>query len=134
LLILGLPLGASTVTLNDIAGSWKGGSYLFVLGRNYTATVVIYINQYEAYVFSGIYNIEKNDVLNISIREMKSGPQSEVLSKKGFSRTASSRFAFYATINKSKGKSLILRPKEIIIDGNNSEGYFEKELTLGQTR
>jgi hypothetical protein len=124
------PLYSANISLNNVSGKWQGGSYLFVLGRNYTASVVIYINQNEAYVFNGIYTVENKDFLRINISEMKSGPRSQALSKQGLIRTASSRFTFFASIDQGKTRKLTLRPKEIIIDGNNSDGYFEKEIIL----
>jgi len=125
-----VPLFSANISLNNISGKWQGGSYLFVLGRNYTASVIIYINTNEAYVFNGIYTVENRDFLRININEMKSGPRSQALSKQGFIRTASSRFTFFASIDQGKARKLTLRPKEIIIDGKNSDGYFEKEIVL----
>ncbi|HEY1405055.1 MAG TPA: hypothetical protein VF857_00460, partial [Spirochaetota bacterium] len=98
LLFITMPL-FSAITLNDVVGRWQNDSYMFIFGRNYTASVIIYINSFESYVFSGIYTIENKDVLRINISEMKSVPRSEVFSKKGFTKTASSRFLFTASLS-----------------------------------
>ena len=127
------PLFAS-LSLTDPAGKWEAGSYMFILNRNYSATIIIYINKFNAYVFNGVYTVDDGDIIRISISQMKSGPKSEVFSRKGFTKTASSRFLFKAAVMNKNGKKLILKPKEIVIDGNNSDGYFEKEIILNLIR
>jgi hypothetical protein len=127
------PLFAS-LSLSDPVGKWETGSYMFILNRNYSATVIIYINRNNAYVFNGVYTVDDNDILRVNISQMKSGPKSEIFSRKGFTKTASSRFLFKAAVTRKNGKKLILKPKEIVIDGNNSDGYFEKEIILSSIR
>ena len=120
----------SALSPADCYGQWKDATYVVSLNRNCTASVIIYVNPQEAYVFNGVFTIEKDNQLRINISEMKSCPRSKAFAKSGFTKTASSRFVFTAQTRDSRGKMLILRPKEVMIDGNDSAGYFDSELTL----
>jgi hypothetical protein len=125
-----VPAVSGSMTLQNLIGHWQGPNYIFTMNGSYKATVVIMANQYESFVFNGVYTLEKDSVLRININEMKSCAPGEIYSKRGFTKTASSRFVFAAEIKTDKTKTLLLKPKEIIIDGNNSDGYFEPLLTL----
>jgi hypothetical protein len=129
LLIVTLPVFSEPITLTNVVGRWGSDNYLFSINKNYTSSVVIYINPSEAFIFNGIYTVEK-DTLRININEMKSGSRTQINQRQGFTKTASSRFVFTGEINTSKEKTLYLRPKEIVIDGTNSEGYFDQKMTL----
>ena len=129
LLLIAVPVFSEPVTLTNAVGKWEGGSYLFSINKNYTTSVVVYINSSEAYIFNGIYTVEK-DTLRININEMKSCARSQIYQRQGFTKTSSSRFVFIGDIQTGKEKTLTLKPKEIIIDGTNSEGYFDQIVTL----
>jgi len=124
------PAFSGTMTLQNLIGHWQNPNYIFTMNSSYKATVVIMANQYESFVFNGIYTLEKDSTLRININEMKSCTPGEIYSKRGFTKTASSRFVFSAELKTDKTKTLLLKPREIIIDGNNSDGYFEPLLTL----
>ena len=129
LFLITLPLFSEPITLTNIIGKWEGESYLFLINKNYMASVVVYINPSEAFIFNGIYTVEK-DALRININEMKSGPRSQIFQRQGFTKTASSHFVFIGELSTVKEKKLTLKPKEIVIDGTNSEGYFDQIVTL----
>ena len=121
---------AQPLSQNDCYGRWQDGTYLLSLNRNYTASVMIFVNPTTAYIFNGVFSIEKDDQIRININEMKCCARSEAYSKSGFTKAASSRFIFAVQPSTVRGKTLILKPREITIDGSNSEGYFEPEMVL----
>ena len=122
-------LSAAPLSLSDCYGCWKNGIYTFTFNRNYTSTIVIGINQNECIVFSGVFNVEKDNQIRVNISEFKQCPRGMAFVRSGFSKTASSHFIF-AIDPKADKRTLVIRPKEIIIDGNNSEGYFDQEMAL----
>jgi len=127
LVVSGVALQAAPLSLNDCYGRWHNPIYVFTFNRNYTASIIIFVNQNESYVFNGVFNIDKDNLVRVNINEMKSCPPSSSFSRSGYSKAASSHFTFLV---ESKGKTMTVRPKEIIIDGNNSEGYFDQEIVL----
>jgi hypothetical protein len=125
------PCFAEAPTLKNVVGTWQNANYLFMLTNSYKATVIIYATKYQTFVFSGIYTVENDAKLRINISEIKTCNPGEEKSRKGFTKTASSRFVFAADIAaNSRGKQMNIKPKEIIIDGNNSEGYFDSSISL----
>ena len=55
--------------------------------------------------------------------------------RNNFTKTSSSYFIFHGVIKKSKWKKILqLNPIKIIIDGRNSEGYFEPVIELKKNR
>jgi hypothetical protein len=120
---------AFPLTLSDCYGRWQNGIYTFTFNKNYTASVIIDINPRESIVFSGVFNVEKDNLIRINISEMKQCPRGTAFSKSGFSKTASSHFIF-SLDPKADKRTLVVRPKTITIDGNNGEGYFEPEMVL----
>jgi hypothetical protein len=55
------------------------------------------------------------------------------LPNKGFVKAKSSYFLFSGYLTARQGRAtMFLRPRAIIIDGNNSEGYFEPLLKLAK--
>lgn len=124
------------LTFKNVVGTWAlkysgNYGYQFSLYANYRALVILYLNM-ETLVFKGVYTIDEGNKLKINIYEMKeerrSGPQS-----RGFVKAKSSYFLFsgYQTVKQGR-TTLFLRPRAIIIDGNNSEGYFEPQLKLAK--
>jgi hypothetical protein len=128
--VLFFPALSGPMTLQNLIGQWQSPNYIFTMNGSYRATVVIMANNYESFVFNGVYTLENDSILRININEIKSCAPGEIYSKRGFTKTASSRFVFSAELKTDKIKTLLLKPKEIIIDGNNSDGYFESLLTL----
>ncbi len=105
--------------------------YQFSFYANYRALVILYLNM-ETLVFKGVYTIEDGSKLKINIYEMKEERRSGTPSR-GFVKAKSSYFLFsgYETVKQGR-TTLLLRPRAIIIDGNNSEGYFEPLLKLAK--
>ena len=124
-----LPLLSAPLSLSDCFGRWKNDIYTFSFSKNYTASIIIAINPQQCFVFNGVFNIEKDNLVRININEMKSCPRVSACSRSGFSKAASSHFIFALDL-KTDRKTLVVRPKEIVIDGNNSEGYFDQEMIL----
>ena len=126
----------SPLNFKDLPGTWKlmYGSefgYDFRLRSNYQAWVILYL-QSHTLVFKGIYTIEEGSRLRINITEMKSVESiTNVSLYGGFVKANSSYFQFKGTFSgKGKEKALRLVPERIIIDGNNSDGYFEPVIRL----
>jgi hypothetical protein len=125
----------SAVGYNDISGKWrlmykKNIGYEFRFQTSYRAYCIIYSST-NALIFKGIYSIEK-DMLTININEMKNEENifnMDLWNK--FTKISSSYFIFNIELTgKDKNKTLVLRPVKTIIDGNDSNGYFESEVKL----
>jgi len=87
----------------------------------------------ETLIFKGVYTIEEGNKLKINIYEMKEEHRAAG-TKKGFVKAKSSYFLFGGhKIKKNRKETLLLRPLAIIIDGNNSEGYFEPLIKLAKS-
>ena len=73
-------------------------------------------------------------MIRINIYEMKNEENiSRINLKRNFTKTASSYFIFQGTIKESrKEKKLLLKPVRIVIDGRNSDGYFEPAFQLNK--
>ncbi|HOD15083.1 MAG TPA: hypothetical protein PK307_13825 [Spirochaetota bacterium] len=124
------------LTFKNIVGTWAlkysgNFGYQFSFYANYRALVILYLNM-ETLVFKGVYTIEDGSKLKINIYEMKEERRSGTPSR-GFVKAKSSYFLFsgYETVKQGR-TTLLLRPRAIIIDGNNSEGYFEPLLKLAK--
>jgi hypothetical protein len=101
--------------------------YEFRFNSNYRAFCIVYSGS-NAIIFKGIFAIEK-DRLTININEMKTEENWRRIDFwSRFSKTASSYFVFKIELNKNK--SLTLTSIKTIIDGNDSKGYFEPEISL----
>ncbi len=123
---------------NDLIGRWsliyRGNyGYTFRFYKNYRALCILYL-RLNALVFKGIYTIEDNNMIRINIYEMKNEENiSRINLKRKFTKTVSSYFIFQGTINESdKKKKLLLKPIKIVIDGRNSDGYFEPAFQLNK--
>lgn len=128
----GIPL-----SFKNVIGTWSlkysgNYGYTFSLHSSYKAIVILYLNM-ETLIFRGVYTIEEGNKLRININEMKDEHRGGG-SRKGFVKAKSSYFLFggYKT-SKSGRETLYLRPLSIIIDGNNSEGYFEPLIKLAKS-
>jgi len=126
--------GELPLTFKNVIGNWTlkysgNYGYTFSFYSNYRALVVLYLNM-ETLIFKGVYTIEEGNKLKINIYEMKEEHRAAG-TKKGFVKAKSSYFLFGGhTIKKNRKETLYLRPRAIIIDGNNSEGYFEPLIKL----
>lgn len=125
------------LSFKSVIGTWSlkypgNYGYTFSLHPSYRATVVLFLNM-EILTFRGVYTIEDGNKLRININEMKDEHRGGGRNK-GFVKAKSSYFLFggYKT-RKSGRETLYLRPMAIIIDGNNSEGYFEPLLKLAKS-
>jgi len=123
------------ITYKNIPGRWKeiysnNYGYSFTFRRNYDSTVIVYLKQ-SAIIFKGIYTVANNRI-KINLYKMKHcNSLREIYSKRGYYKSNSSYFLFNSSIIKNKkGKSMILMPEKVIINGNNSEGYFEPKMIL----
>ncbi len=131
-----VPQNLEPIDFKDLPGKWAlrftgNYGYEFRFNKNYKALVVIYLGG-SSLLFNGVYTIE-NGNLKINIYEMKNEDRSENINiYSNFVKAKSSYFLFKAGINKKPGtnKMLVLRPSNIIIDGINSDGYFEPVLKL----
>jgi len=127
----GRPLGFA-----EIAGRWRlmySGRYgfEFTFTKNYRAICVMYLRSH-AYVFRGVYTIEEGDRIRFNVSDMKNEKSAGHINlKSGFVKASSSYFIFHAGLDRSRGRpTLVLKPERIIIDGRNSDGYFEPEMRL----
>ena len=123
------------VDFKSIQGRWtliypEDYGYDFRFYPGYKALVILYLRTYSL-VFSGVYNLEEKNRIKISISEMKKADTVAGINlHAGFTKVKSSHFEFNAGFQEKDSKTLILRPVNIIIDGNSSEGYFEPLLKL----
>jgi hypothetical protein len=125
------------LSFKSVIGGWTlkysgNYGYTFSFYSNYRAVVVLSLNM-ETLVFKGVYTIEDGNKLKINIYEMKEEHRAGG-ARKGFVKAKSSYFLFGGYKTKKGGKeTLYLRPLAIIIDGNNSEGYFEPLIKLAKS-
>lgn len=126
------------LSFKSVIGTWTlkysgNYGYTFSFYSNYRAVVVLYLNM-ETLVFKGVYTIEDGNKMKINIYEMKEEHRN-IGTRKGFVKAKSSYFLFSGHTSSKRGKgTLYLRPLAIVIDGNNSEGYFEPLIKLAKTR
>lgn len=124
------------LTFKNVVGTWAlkysgNYGYQFSFYANYRALVILYLNM-ETLVFKGVYTLDEGNKLKINIYEMKDERRAGVPGK-GFVKAKSSYFLFNGYETARQGRTtLFLRPRAIIIDGNNSEGYFEPLLKLAK--
>ncbi len=128
-----------SLTFKNVIGNWSlkysgNYGYYFSLSKSYRAIVIIYLHT-QALVFKGVYTIDEKNKLKINISELKDEPRvSGINLYKGFLKAKSSYFLFDGyKLKKQNKENLYLEPRSIIIDGNNSEGYFEPLIKLAKT-
>lgn len=126
------------VTTASIIGRWSliyadNYGYSFTFFKNFRALIVIYLKT-SAILFKGVYTIEENNSIRVNIVEMKNEESIQnINSGRDFVKTQKSYFIFRGSIReREKKKALIVKPEKIIIDGSNSEGYFEPLIKLEQ--
>jgi hypothetical protein len=128
--------GRSPMSFTNIIGNWRlkysgNYGYCFNLYPNYRALVIIYLNT-QSLIFRGVYTIDEENKLKINISEMKEEPRTSGFNLRGgFMKAKSSYFLFTGyRVKKNKRERLYLRPSAIVIDGKNSDGYFEPFIKL----
>ncbi len=126
----------SPITFDKIPGKWillypNDYGYEFQLYRNYRALVILYLNNC-ALIFKGVYTLEDGNRLRLNISEMKRSQEVRAVNTySGFAKAKSSYFLFRLSSTGEREKmKLVLRPLKIIIDGSDSDGYFEPILRL----
>ena len=124
------------LSFKNVIGNWSlkysgNYGYYFSLSKNYRAIVVIYLNT-QSLIFKGVYTIDEKNRLKINVSEMKDEPRVTGINLfTGFVKAKSSYFLFDGyRIRINNKDTLYLEPRSIIIDGNNSEGYFEPSIKL----
>lgn len=124
------------VDFKNLNGSWSllygnDYGYSFRFYKNYRAVVILYLNS-NSIIFKGVYNIEGTDSIRINVSEMKREESVKNINLKGgFVKAKSSHFIFSVRITSNNGKkNLELRPRNIFIDGSDSDGYFEPYIKL----
>ncbi|HQO02284.1 MAG TPA: hypothetical protein PLI62_08440 [Spirochaetota bacterium] len=128
--------GNGALRFSDFHGRWdlvyRGNyGYEFRFYKSYRALCIVYL-QTNLLVFKGVYTLDEKNRLRINISEMKNqnGTRPGNLAA-GFTRIASSYFIFKAARLKESGRHYLeLRPVSIIINGNNSDGYYEPVMKL----
>ncbi len=130
-----MPAGLlARLSFADFHGTWRlmyrgNYGYEFSFNKSYRANCIIFL-QHSTLRFRGVYTLDEQNRLRINLSDMKH--QEHGTSAK-FTRLGSSYFIFNAEKGKSSGgEYLELRPVTIIINGQNSEGYFEPVIKLSK--
>ena len=124
------------VTVGNVIGKWNliyadNYGYSFSFFKNYKALIIIYLKT-SAIIFKGVFTIEEKSIIRVNIIEMKHEESVQNMNfNRDFVKTQKSYFLFKGNVKeKDRKKSLIVKPEKIIIDGSNSEGYFEPVIKL----
>ncbi|MCL2026507.1 MAG: hypothetical protein FWG92_06865 [Leptospirales bacterium] len=124
------------ITLASINGQWhlmypEALGYEIQFNKNYSSLIILYLGNHTL-LFKGVYTIEEDSKVRINIYEMKRSESAAAINRKsGFTKIQSSYFLFQChTVGQNQNKRLVLRPLRIIIDGNDSDGFFEPVLRL----
>jgi len=136
IILLTVTIATYALQFSDIHGRWQllyrgNYGYEFRFYKNYQAVCIIYM-QTNAVVFKGVYTFDNPQTIRININQMKNADSCcDVNTTTGFAQVKSSYFLFNASITtKNNKKMLELKPLSIVIDGINSEGYFEPVIVL----
>jgi len=136
IILLTVTIATYALQFSDIHGRWQllyrgNYGYEFRFYKNYQAVCTIYM-QTNAVVFKGVYTFDNPQTIRININQMKNADSCcDVNITTGFAQVKSSYFLFNASITtKNNKKMLELKPLSIVIDGINSEGYFEPVIVL----
>ncbi len=135
ILLISLNSFATNLNYNNVQGKWRlmykrNYGYEFRFQNNYISYAILYYGT-SALVFKGIYSLEGNEI-RININAMKNEANIHRINfRNKFVKTSSSYFIFNGEFQGNKtNKILILKPLKTIIDGNESNGYFEPEVKL----
>jgi len=122
------------VTFETINGQWhlmypESLGYEMQFYKNYRSLIILYLGNHTL-LFRGIYTIEEDSKVRINIYEMKRS-ESVTNRESGFIKAKYSHFLFQCyTAGQKQNMRLILKPLKIVIDGNDSDGFFEPVLRL----
>ncbi len=120
------------INFNEVIGTWRlyyrgNFGYEFSFNKSYRAVCVVRFKETSIY-FRGVYTIDERKNLRINISEIKN---EEPGSSGKYNPVSSSYFIFDAKRYQQSGKDCLeLRPIDIVINGNTSEGYFEPIMKL----
>ncbi len=136
LILITVTIVTYSLQFADVVGRWQllyrgNYGYEFRLYKNYQAVCIIFM-QTSAVVFKGVYTFDNPQTIRININQMKNVDSCcDINTTTGFAQVKSSYFLFNASVfTKNNKKMLELKPLSIVIDGINSEGYFEPVITL----
>jgi len=130
--------GESSLPLksNNLWGNWtllydNDYGYDFKFYKDNRAIVILYLNT-NSIIFRGTYSIENDSIIRINLSDMKNEEKIKNLNlKQGFVKIESSYFIFSTRITMESNKKIFeLRPQKILIDANDSKGYFEPFFKL----
>lgn len=122
------------ISPNEINGKWiyfynQHYGYEFNFKKGRFADIIVYAKSH-FFLFKGIYKITDDSKIDIDVMEMKYTTNKNEI-RKNLTKTSSSRLIFDIKKTSEKGKNfLTLKTSQVKIDGNNSEGYFEKSFKL----
>ncbi len=122
------------LAFSDFHGTWRlfyrgNYGYEFSFNRSYRAYCAIRL-QGSMLFFRGVYTLDESNNLRINVSEMKN---QELGARGKYAPVASSYFIFEARRFKEGGRDFLeLRPRTIVINGNNSDGYFEPVIKLAK--
>ncbi len=123
---------AEAINFKEVVGTWRlyyrgNFGYEFSFNKSYRAVCVVRFKETSIY-FRGVYTIDERKHLRINISEMKN---EEPGSTGKYNSVFSSYFVFDAKrYQQGKKEYLELRPIDIVINGNASDGYFEPIIKL----
>lgn len=132
LMIFCITIAAYGINFNEVIGTWRlyyrgNYGYEFAFNKSYRAVCVVRFKETSIY-FRGVYTIDERKNLRINISEMKN---EEPGSSGKYNSVSSSYFIFDAKRYQQGGKDYLeLRPIDIVINGNTSDGYFEPIMKL----
>ncbi len=120
------------INFTELIGTWRlyyrgNFGYEFSFNKSYRAVCVVRFKETSIY-FRGVYTIDERKNLRINISEIKN---EEPGSSGKYNSVSSSYFIFDAKRYQQSGKDYLeLRPIDIVINGNTSDGYFEPVMKL----
>lgn len=123
---------AGAINFNEVVGTWRlyyrgNYGYEFSFNKSYRAVCVVRFKETSIY-FRGVYTIDERKNLRINISEIKNV---DSITSGKYNPVSSSYFIFDAKRYQQGGKEYLeLRPIDIVINGNTSDGYFEPIMKL----
>lgn len=132
LIIALLSFAVGAINFGEVVGTWRlyyrgNFGYEFSFNKSYRAVCIVRFKETCIY-FRGVYTIDERKNLRINISEIKN---QEPGSSNKYNPVSSSYFIFDAKRYQQGGKDYLeLRPLDIVINGNASDGYFEPIMKL----
>ena len=122
------------VSPNELNGSWTffyntHYGYEFNFRKSRFVDIIVYAKSH-FFLFKGMYKITDDSSIDIEVMEMKYTTNKNEI-RKNLTKTSSSQLVFDMKKTSENGnKYLLLKTKQVKIDGSNSDGYFEKSFKL----